>query len=281
VIVRPLSSFMNRTTLLCLLALGIAGCASPPLGIRAGRPNATEKMMWSTYLIATKKGLATGFVIGRKSLAGSGRAAPVMITAGHLLDSIGSGPLIIAVREPGKSGDAQLALVGVQAPRSGKPFYVRHPREDIGAFAPGVSAAAAGRVLPTFLGENSLGGRGLHAGDDVSFLGFPDLLPGTSGGFPVLRSGKVASYPAAQPHAKGTFLINADVYPGDSGGPVFVCRRGESPELVGMVIERVGRNANSFSHFAIAVDATSIRETLELLADREHQAAAGVKPPRR
>jgi len=237
-------------------------------------------MMWSTYLVATKKGLATGFVISRRSAPGSGGAAPAMITAGHLLDSIGSGPLVIAVREPGKSGDTQLALVGVQTPRSGKPFYVRHPREDVGAFAPGVSAAAASRVLPTFLAENSLGGTGheLHAGDDVSFLGFPDLLPGTSGGFPVLRSGKVASYPAAQPHAKGTFLINADVYPGDSGAPVFVCRHGGRPELVGMVIERVGRNANSFSHFAIAVDATSIRETLELLADREHQAAAGGKP---
>lgn len=272
---------MNRkNALLLMFALAFAGCVNPPLGIHAGRPNATEEMMWSTYPIATKKGMATGFVISRKGAAGSRGQAPVMVTAGHLLDSIGTGPLVIAVRVPGKTGGTELALAGIQPPRSGKPFYVRHPREDIGAFAPQLSTAASGHILPSYLEERSLGGRGhtLHAGDEVSFLGFPDLLPGTSGGFPVLRSGKVASYPAAQPHAEGTFLINADVYPGDSGAPVFVSRPGRKPELVGMVIERVGRNASAFSHFAIAVDVTAIRETLQLLAEREGQTAAGKKP---
>ena len=231
--------------------------------------------MWSTYPVATTKGMATAFVIVRKGGGKSGASAPVMVTAGHLLDSVGKGPLVIAVRVPGKDGGSQLAVIGLPKQHPGKLVFARHPGEDVGAFDPSVLDNASRQVLPSFLTESSLvrDARSLHAGEEVSFLGFPDLVPGTSGGFPVVRSGKIASYPAAQPHSGGTFLINADVYPGDSGAPVFISRPGGKPELVGMVIERVGKSAGAFSHFAIAVDAKAIRETLALLAEREKSAA--------
>src|SRR5262249_12819593 len=150
------------------------------------------------------------------------------VTAGHLLDSMGKGPLVIAVRMPGKEGGSQLGVIGMPKERTGKLIYARHPGEDVGAFDPSVLDKDTRLVLPSFLQESSLSGeaRSLHAGEEVSFLGFPDLVPGTAGGFPVLRSGKIASYPAAQPHSGGTFLINADVYPGDSGAPVFISRAG-------------------------------------------------------
>ena len=91
-------------------------------------------------------------------------------------------------------------------------------------------------------------------------------MPGTADAFPILRSGKVASYPVGPSNTQGYFLIDADVYPGDSGAPVFRTGRGGRPILAGVVLRRVSRNQRGFSHLAIAVEANVIHETLDLLA---------------
>jgi hypothetical protein len=242
----------------------------------AGRMNVTEKMMWSTYPLATRKGEATGFVVTRRDSRVAGGLVPVVFTSVHVLETVGSGPLVIGIRKPGKDNGVEVALLAFTPPkaRGTQRFYVRHPRHDLAAFAlhlPDEMAALG--VLPSAIEESSLAnaGRRLSAGDEVSFLGYPEVLPGTDGAFAVLRSGRIASYPVGTPSANGQFLVNSDVYPGDSGAPVFIARRGGRPEVVGMITRRVGADARTFSHLAVAVDANVIRETLGLLAESETQ----------
>jgi hypothetical protein len=232
--------------------------------------NVTEKMMWSTYPLMTQKGAATGFVINRPSTQAHGGVVPVIFTCTHVLDTVGNGPLVIGVRMPDTTGDAQVALIAFSPPkqRGKQHFYVRHPHHDLAAFALHLPEEFAGHAeIHTSLSERSLvhDSRSLHSGLEVSFLGYPEVLPGTEGAFPVLRSGRVASYPVGTSQAHGRFLINADVYPGDSGAPVFMSGRGNHPELVGMVIQRIGPKERTFSHLAVAVDAEVIREVLTLL----------------
>ena len=50
-------------------------------------------------------------------------------------------------------------------------------------------------------------------------LGYPLGLD--SSGFPVLRSGRIASYPVSPSSLAKTFLLDIRVYGGNSGGPVF------------------------------------------------------------
>ncbi len=234
----------------------------------AGRMNVTEKMMWSTYPLVTQKGAATGFVINRRSTHGG--IVPVIFTSTHVLDTVGNAPLVIGVRMPDKSGDTQVALIAFSPPkqRGKERFYVRHPHHDLAAFTLHLPEEFTGHAeIHTSLNERSLAhdARSLHSGMEVSFLGYPLVLPGTEGAFPVLRSGRVASYPVGTSQAHGRFLINADVYPGDSGAPVFISGRGNHPELVGMVIQRIGPKERTFSHLAVAVDAEVIRDMLTLL----------------
>ena len=245
----------------------------------AGRMNVTEKMMWSTYPLATEKGAATGFVINRRDASAPGGTVPVVFTSVHVLDTVGKGPLIIGLRLPDAKGESKVVLLAfTPAKTRGKErFYVRHPRHDIAAFAMELPPEFAGQVdMPSALEEHMMtrDGKSLHSGMEVSFLGYPDVQPGTEGAFPVLRSGRVASYPVGTAQAHGRFLINADVYPGDSGAPVFLASQGRRPELVGMIIQRLGAKTDSFSHLAIAVDADVIRETLELVDAHEQQAVA-------
>lgn len=254
---------MGAVVAVLLAALCFTGCAGP--GSR--RLNAVERMMWSTYPLASRKGMGTGFIVACRDGRAPGGMVPVVVTSVHVLETVGRGPLMLGVRVPDPQGEPQVAVLQFQPQRGRQRFYARHPHQDLAAFAlqlPGDFADLA--AIQSFLDERSLARRAgtLRAGAEVFFLGFPEVLPGTAGAFPILRTGRVASYPIGSSAADGLFVVNADVYPGDSGGPVFTAGRGGRPELVGMIIRRIGTDAKQFSHLAIAVDASAIRETLAL-----------------
>jgi hypothetical protein len=262
-----------RIRMVSLVTLGtalLAGCAGWRPTVTGGRLNATERMMWSTYPILTQSGAATGFIIQMPDARG--RVPPVMVTSLHVVETIGRAPFIVGMRAPNVDGSPRVAPLMMQ-PEGGKKtrFYVRHPKHDIAAFRLDLGPVAELLSPVSFLNESSFAPRGqkLRAGTDVSFLGFPDVMPGTAGAFPVLRSGKVASYSADASRSEPYFLIDSDVYPGDSGAPVFAAGRGARPVLAGLILRRVADNQTDFSHLAIAVEAEAIRETLRILADRE------------
>jgi hypothetical protein len=102
-------------------------------------------------------------------------------------------------------------------------------------------------------------------------------LAANQAGFPILRSGRVASYPVAPAKIFPTFLLDFAVFPGNSGGPVFM--RGESrrlapdggqPEdvefIAGLLTQQVELN-NERLEIGIVTHAKYIRETLALMND--------------
>ena len=73
----------------------------------------------------------------------------------------------------------------------------------------------------------------------VAIKGQIEVAPGSAGprtilsmgrvsadaaGFPILRSGRVASYPLAPASVFPTFLMDFSVFPGNSGGAVFMAQ---------------------------------------------------------
>lgn len=233
------------------------------------RLNTTEQMMWSTYLVGSEKGMGAGFVVFRPDPHEPDGVVPVMVTAAHLLEAAGKCPLFIGTRMPDAQGGARITLVEFQPKRGSQRFYVRHPQHDIAAFEMHIPKEAVSMVaLPSFVNDTARSSKLLRVGDEVSFVGFPEVLPEMEGLFPVLRTGRVASYPVGSAQAGGLFVINADVYPGDSGAPVYVVGRRGHPELAGIIIRRVTADQKSFSHLAIAVESRAIHETLQLLGEQ-------------
>jgi hypothetical protein len=53
-------------------------------------------------------------------------------------------------------------------------------------------------------------------------LGYPEGLAANHQGFPILRAGRVASYPTTPISEFPTFLLDFRVFSGNSGGPVFM-----------------------------------------------------------
>ncbi len=62
----------------------------------------------------------------------------------------------------------------------------------------------------------------LDAGQGVIFIGYPDNRYDQKHNLPVLRSGVTASHPRVDYNGEKQFLIDAQVFPGSSGSPVFL-----------------------------------------------------------
>jgi hypothetical protein len=259
----------------------MSGCAGLGTG-SAPRLTPSEKMMWSTYAIGTSRGMATCVIINRKDRSAPHGVVPVLITATHVLAVAPHGPYFLAIRTANPNGNPNVSILAFKPAWLAQAVYTHHPQQDIAALELRIPEEMAGLVeLPSFIDENAIGRPGdePHVGDAVSMLGFPKVFPGTEGAFPILRAARIASYSPGTARDREKFLVNTNVYSGDSGGPVFAGRRRDRrPILVGLMIERIGEKAGEVP-LAVAVDAHAIRETLQLLAQHgdaiaSHPAAA-------
>jgi hypothetical protein len=262
-----------RALSLFLIGVVSTGCALLQNGADLGLTS-SEKMVWSTYVLGTTKGMATCVIVNRRDVNAPSGVVPVLVTSAHVLSVAPHGPYFVAARIPARAGGSpDVAILEFQILSGKEPAYVKHPRHDVAAVDLRMPAEIASQIsLPSFVNETAIATRDgePHVGEEISLLGFPKVFPGTEGAFAVLRGGKIASYSAGPPRSREKFLVNANVYAGDSGGPVFAARGRRTPKLLGLLTERIGPKSGAVP-LAVAVNATVIRETLELLAQRENK----------
>jgi hypothetical protein len=81
-------------------------------------------------------------------------------------------------------------------------------------------------ILPTTLlaEDEGLKEYGLHPGDELNCLGYPLGAESNASGFPILRSGKIASYPLLPTKETKSFLMDFQIFAGNSGGPVYIAQ---------------------------------------------------------
>jgi S1-C subfamily serine protease len=105
-------------------------------------------------------------------------------------------------------------------------------------------------------------------------LGFPEGLSANTAGFPILRSGRVASFPLEPSSAFPTFLLDFAVFPGNSGGPVYMAegarrRPGadgtQSAQFIAGILTRQVELSGQNLSIGVVVHAKFIREALNLL----------------
>jgi hypothetical protein len=210
--------------------------------------------------------MATCLIVNRRDPSAPGGVLPVLITSAHVLTAVPNGPFYVVVRErrPGRNPTIGV-LEFTSYPRTGPAFFV-HPNADIAVLELRVPPELASQVaLPSFIDERTIGRAAdkIRVGDELLVLGFPHVFPGTEGAFPVLRSGRMASYSLAPASDREQFLINTTVFGGDSGAPVFAIGRGKRATLVGMISQRIGKKEAAIP-LAVAINASVIHESLEL-----------------
>ncbi|MDP1616031.1 serine protease [Phenylobacterium sp.] len=219
--------------------------------------------------------VGTGFLINAPTLDGQPRT--VLVTANHVLQRMPGVQARIGYRIANTDGSWSYAPQKVDIrDADGHPRWTQHPSRDVAAISITAPPEFAKAAIPTdwLAGDETFASYAVGAGDQMMALGFPRGLSANPAGFPILRSGRVASFPLAPATAFPTFLLDFTVFPGNSGGPVFMAegvrRRpggGESQEvqfIAGLLTQQVELNSERLE-IGIVTHARYIRETLALM----------------
>ncbi|MFR3321383.1 MAG: hypothetical protein ACLTSZ_09905 [Lachnospiraceae bacterium] len=72
--------------------------------------------------------------------------------------------------------------------------------------------------------------------EDITFIGYPSGLYDSVNKLPIIRQGITATPIWNQFNGENVFLIDAGVFPGSSGSPVFIYNHGSYPTKDGIAI---------------------------------------------
>jgi len=178
-------------------------------------------IMRSTFKIQGEKSLGTVFIMGEPSSDEPKKLYYVLITAAHVLEAIKSYVAILHLRK--QDGDKFVKLpYPVQIRNKGIPLWTRHDQVDVAAMRVPLPKDADVKLISTdLLGTDKILEQfQVHPGDQLLVLGFPYGAEANDAGFPILRSGRIASYPLTPTRDTRTFLLDFEVFSGNSGGPV-------------------------------------------------------------
>jgi hypothetical protein len=206
--------------------------ATTPTTTLTRAPSPSEELntllMHATFLIVgpTKKqnefSFGTVFVMGIPFKNDPKAAHIVLVTAAHVFEGINGDKATLQLRR--KNPDGTYATFGFEFPirKDGNPLYVRHPTADVAAMFCDIPDEVPMTGLPpeSLVTDKSLAEIEFHPGDEAYILGFPAMIS-TEGGFPILRTGRIASYPLTPMSVVHQWAFDAHIFNGNSGGPVY------------------------------------------------------------
>ncbi len=239
--------------------------------------------------------VGTGFLISDPTPDGKPRV--VLVTANHVFRKMPGAMATVGFRTENADGSWRYTPATLKIRDGDKELWIHHPDRDVAVIAIDAPAAFAKAAIPEnwLAGDDTFSKYSVTPGDEMMALGFPEGLSANAAGFPILRSGRVASFPLAPSSAFPTFLLDFAVFPGNSGGPVFIDAPAHAPPatdaataqpgfIAGLLTQQVEINSQNLS-IGIVTDARFVRETLSLLDNpsavqpTQHTAEQGAETP--
>lgn len=207
-----------RACIVLLIILGgmVSAMAADPTDI-------SSILMRSTFRIQDEKSFGTVFIMGEPIPGQPGKGSYVLITAAHVLDDMKGDAAVLFLRK--RVGTTYVKIpYSIKIRNNGIPLWVRHPQVDVAAMRTALPQDADIQIFSTDLlaTDKMLEELEIHPGDELLVLGFPYGAEANEAGFPVLRSGRIASFPLTPTSETRTFLLDFPVFNGNSGGPIYM-----------------------------------------------------------
>ncbi len=219
--------------------------------------------------------VGTGLLI--QSLSPDGQPHTVLVTANHVLAKMPGAEARVGYRIENADGSWTYSPQPLKMrDAAGRQLWTQHPSRDVAAVSVPAPEEFAKAAIPLswLADDQTFAALQVGAGDEMMALGFPRGLAANRAGFPILRAGRVASYPIAPAKIFPTFLLDFNVFPGNSGAPVFMAdnslRRSGGTEaqpaqfIAGLLTQQVELN-NERLEIGIVTQAKYIRETIGLV----------------
>ena len=225
--------------------------------------------------------VGTGFLVLVPHKGGSPEV--VLVTAAHVFEKMPGPNVRIGWRIEQSKGNWVYKPSTMAIRSKDGPLWVSHPSQDVAV----IPVTLPENVLINVIAETQLANEKtfdkfhISPGDEVMTLGYPYGLSANDQGFPVLRSGKVSSYPLTPSKSFPTFLIDLTAVAGNSGGPVFMTESDPSkPQdhdktqlvITGILTKQVEMD-NQRLELGLVTHAVFIRQTLEILAKKQGYSA--------
>lgn len=233
--------------------------------------------------------VGTGFLVTETGADGAPKT--ILVTANHVFAGMPGAKARIGYRVENADGSWSYSPQELRIrDAGGHELWTHHPSRDVAAISVTAPPEFAKAAIPLkyLATDETFQKYQVGAGDEMMALGFPRGLAANQAGFPILRSGRVASYPIAPAKIFPTFLLDFSVFPGNSGGPVFMSdqshRRPGAPGaddvefVAGLLTQQVELN-NERLEIGIVVQARYIRETLALMDNPAAPVTLAVQEP--
>lgn len=212
-----------------------------------------------------KRMVGTGFLVSIPR--SDGPPDVVMVTSAHVFEKMPAQDVRIGWRIK-KAGNWVYAPTSLAIRSAEGPLWTKHPSQDIAVISlKGIAQTSLDTAISIDLiaTEETFSTNKIKIGDEMQTLGYPHGLSANVQGFPILRSGKVASYPVGPSSQYPTFLLDITAVPGNSGGPVFINQQGPKGQrlVTGVLIKQV-EDARERLELGVVSDATYIRQTIAM-----------------
>ena len=190
-----------------------------------GVPEIDTLLMRATFKIESAGVTGTAFILEEPMTNTPGGFSYVLVTAGHVFEEMRTNTATLFLRTFDGTNYQKLPW-NIQIRSNGVPLYTRHPHADVAAmrvFVPVLTNLDLPILSTTLLmDDRKLKELKMQPGDEVRVLGFPYDYESNEAGFPILRSGRIASFPVFPSETSRTFLVDIQTFKGTSGGPVYV-----------------------------------------------------------
>ncbi len=222
---------------------------------------------------AGAKVVGTAFLVAAPRPDGTPRI--VLVTAAHLLDDMAGTTARVGWRVQGPDGGWTYAPQPLTIRAGGKPLWTRSADRDVAVMAIQAPPEAARAAIPlAWLASGArMEASGVGPGDEMFLLGYPGGAAANEADFPILRAAFVASWPLTPVARVPTFLVDAHVSQGDSGGPVFTAPDPARPPasadapagFVAGIMTRQSRAGGQDQDLGVVVQSGYIRQTISQL----------------
>lgn len=188
--------------------------------------------------------VGTGFLYNIQLNDGTDRVITVLVSNKHVfIDPAGT--LRISLNQKNEDGSPNFGNIKNFTDVNFHGAYYEHPNPDVDLACINVTNISRENVFYKNLSSEFL--REIDydlvtQGTEVIFVGYPADRYDTKNNLPLVRKGIIASVPELDFNGRGQIVIDAQVYPGSSGSPVFVAVN-ERYLLLGVVSETMIRHS--------------------------------------
>ncbi len=175
-----------------------------------------ERLILATYKLSNEASTATCLIVRCETEDGAPQS--FIVTANHVLQQMKGDCCMVVSRTRDQNGRFRRHEIRVSVRAEGKPLWKKHPDHDLALLRLPDSVDVQALPLDSLATEQELGA--VYVGDSVRLAVFPERTEANDAGFPILRSGSIASYPLLPVKSHPMFLVDSTSWTGDSGGPV-------------------------------------------------------------